>query len=183
MLALAHLCDQLLVSVAWSVRGEHWYVVSSGWGVVSVVTSRARAVARPRTRTGLVRTQSNTTTRARLALWVAFLLGVAVSLAANIAAAPTLSWQPVLVAGWPPLALLLAVELVVHSRNQDQTSTVQARPETTPAAEPEPETVAIESAETETETGTQTAPGTNRRTSGPAAARRPRRPGTPVRKR
>jgi len=48
---------------------------------------------------GLVRAQSSTTTRARLALWVAFLLGVAVSLAANIAAAPTLSWQPVLVAG------------------------------------------------------------------------------------
>jgi Protein of unknown function (DUF2637) len=72
---------------------------------------------------GLVRAQSNTTTRARLALWVAFLLGVAVSLAANIAAAPTLSWQPVLVAGWPPLALLLAVELVVHARSQDQTGT------------------------------------------------------------
>jgi hypothetical protein len=30
---------------------------------------------------------------------------VAVSLAANIAAAPVLGWQPVLVAGWPPLAL------------------------------------------------------------------------------
>jgi hypothetical protein len=40
---------------------------------------------------GLVRAHSNTTTRARLALWVAFLLGVAVSLAANIAMAPTLS--------------------------------------------------------------------------------------------
>jgi Protein of unknown function (DUF2637) len=51
---------------------------------------------------GLVRARSSTTMRARLALWVAFLLGVAVSLAANIAAAPTLSWQPVLVAGWPP---------------------------------------------------------------------------------
>jgi hypothetical protein len=50
---------------------------------------------------------------------------VAVSLAANIAAAPTLSWQPVLVAEWPPLALLLAVELVVHSRSQVQTDTVQ----------------------------------------------------------
>jgi hypothetical protein len=125
---------------------------------------------------GLVRTQSNTTVRARLALWVAFLLGVAVSLAANIAAAPVLGWQPVLVAGWPPLALLLAVELVVHSRSQDQTGTVQTQPETTPAAEPEPETGvigAIESAETET------APETNRRTSGPAAARRPRRQGNP----
>jgi hypothetical protein len=131
---------------------------------------------------GLVRAQSSTTTRARLALWVAFLLGVAVSLAANIAAAPTLSWQPVLVAGWPPLALLLAVELVVHSRSQDQTDTVQTQPETTPAAEPASETDAIgaiESAETAPENGTETAPETNRRTSGPAAARRPRRQGNP----
>jgi hypothetical protein len=37
-----------------------------------------------------------------------------VSLAANIAAAPSLGWQPVLVAGWPPVALLLAVELLAH---------------------------------------------------------------------
>jgi len=126
---------------------------------------------------GLVRAQSSTTTRARLALWVAFLLGVAVSLAANIAAAPTLSWQPVLVAGWPPLALLLAVELVVHSRSQDQTDTVQTRIETTPLTEPAPETDAIESAETATET--ETAPETTRRTSGPGAARRSRRQGNP----
>jgi hypothetical protein len=127
---------------------------------------------------GLVRAQASTTVRARLALWVAFLLGVAVSLAANIAAAPVLSWQPVLVAGWPPLALLLAVELVVHSRTQDQTD-AQTRPETTPAAELKSETGAIESAETAPETGTETAPGTKRRTSGPAAARRPRRLGNP----
>ena len=126
---------------------------------------------------GLVRAQSSTTTRARLALWVAFLLGVAVSLAANIAAAPTLSWQPVLVAGWPPLALLLAVELVVHARGQDQTETVQTRTETTPVTEPAPETDAIESAETANET--ETASETNRRTSGPAAARRPRRQANP----
>jgi len=130
---------------------------------------------------GLVRAHSITTTRARLALWVAFLLGVAVSLAANIAAAPTLSWQPVLVAGWPPLALLLAVELVVHSRSQNQTGAVQTRPETTPVTEPVPETgafnTAIESAETATET--EAAPETDRRRSGPAAARRSRRLGNP----
>jgi hypothetical protein len=41
-------------------------------------------------------------------------LGVVVSLAANIASAPSLGWQPVLVAGWPPVALLLAVELLAH---------------------------------------------------------------------
>jgi hypothetical protein len=128
---------------------------------------------------GLVRAQSSTTTRARLALWVAFLLGVAVSLAANIAAAPVLGWQPVLVAGWPPLALLLAVELVVHSRSQDQTETVQTQPETTPVTEPAPAIDAIESAETAPETETETASETNRRTPGPAAARRPRRLGNP----
>jgi hypothetical protein len=37
-----------------------------------------------------------------------------VSLAANITAAPRLTWQPVLVAGRPPIALLLAVELPAH---------------------------------------------------------------------
>ncbi|MFE0099807.1 DUF2637 domain-containing protein [Streptomyces sp. NPDC059009] len=46
--------------------------------------------------------------------WLSFLLGIAVSLAANIAAAPELAWRPVLVAGWPPVALLLAVELLAH---------------------------------------------------------------------
>jgi hypothetical protein len=115
---------------------------------------------------GLVRARSSATVRARLALWVAFLLGVAVSLAANIAAAPTLSWQPVLVAGWPPLALLLAVELVVHSRSREQIGTVQMWPETMSAAEPELEIDAIESVETE--------PETDRRASRPAAARRSR---------
>jgi hypothetical protein len=43
---------------------------------------------------------------------LAFLLGIGVSIAANIAAAPVLAWKPVLVAGWPPVAPLLAVELL-----------------------------------------------------------------------
>ena len=54
------------------------------------------------------------TRRARGAVWSAFLLGIAVWLAANVAAAPALEWKPVLVAGWPPVALLLSVELLVH---------------------------------------------------------------------
>lgn len=41
-------------------------------------------------------------------------LAIAVSLAENIAAAPALEWKPVLAAGWPPVALLLSVELLVH---------------------------------------------------------------------
>jgi uncharacterized membrane protein len=52
--------------------------------------------------------------RARYVVWLAFLLGIVVSLAANIAAAPALAWKPVLVAGWPPVALLLSVELLAH---------------------------------------------------------------------
>lgn len=52
--------------------------------------------------------------RARTVIWLAFLLGIAVSLAANVAAAPSLEWKPMLVAGWPPVALLLSVELLAH---------------------------------------------------------------------
>jgi hypothetical protein len=63
---------------------------------------------------GLLKPSGVRTRRARGAVWSAFLLGIAVSLAANIAAAPALAWQPVLVAGWPPVALLLSVELLVH---------------------------------------------------------------------
>ncbi|MCI3928905.1 DUF2637 domain-containing protein [Streptomyces sp. AN091965] len=63
---------------------------------------------------GLLRSSTTVTRRARSAVWAAFMLGIAVSLAANIAAAPALEWQPVLVAGWPPVALLLAVELLIH---------------------------------------------------------------------
>ena len=52
--------------------------------------------------------------RVRCLVWLAFMLGIAVSLAANIAAAPALAWKPMLVAGWPPVALLFAVELMIH---------------------------------------------------------------------
>jgi hypothetical protein len=63
--------------------------------------------------------------RARVAVRVAFGLGIVVSLAANVAAAPRLAWQPVLVAGWPPVALLLAVELLGSgpgARDQGETA-------------------------------------------------------------
>jgi hypothetical protein len=61
---------------------------------------------------GLLRTGPHDSRRTRTVLRAAFGLGIAVSLVANIAAAPVLGWQPVLVAGWPPVALLLAVELL-----------------------------------------------------------------------
>ena len=64
---------------------------------------------------GLLKSGRHADRRIRLAAWLAFGLGIAVSLAANIASAPTLAWQPVLVAGWPPVALLLAVELLAHA--------------------------------------------------------------------
>ncbi|MEV6486149.1 DUF2637 domain-containing protein [Streptomyces sp. NPDC051576] len=63
---------------------------------------------------GLLKPAGARTRRARGAVWSAFFLGTGVSLAANIAAAPALEWQPVLVAGWPPVALMLSVELLVH---------------------------------------------------------------------
>jgi len=57
---------------------------------------------------GLLKPRADTTRRARGTVRSAFLLGIVVSLAANIAAAPALEWQPVLVAP------LFSVELLVH---------------------------------------------------------------------
>jgi hypothetical protein len=54
--------------------------------------------------------------RVRWSVRVAFTLGITVSLVANIAAADQVSWQAVLVAAWPPVALLLSVELLAHTR-------------------------------------------------------------------
>ena len=76
---------------------------------------------------GLLRQHSETSRRTRWAVRSAFLLGVIVSLAANIAAAPTLAWQPIVVAGWPPLALLLGIELILHTRHHRQIETNHPR--------------------------------------------------------
>jgi hypothetical protein len=81
---------------------------------------------------GLLNSGPQASIRIRLAVWLSFLLGTAVSLAANIAAAPTLAWQPVLVAGWPPVALLLAAELLTHHprpREQAETRPAAVTPE------------------------------------------------------
>lgn len=89
---------------------------------------------------GLLKSSHQTSRRVQLAAWLSFLLGIAVSLAANIAAAPTLAWQPILVAGWPPVALLLAAELLTHHPHRREptetppaTSTPEPGPETEPA--------------------------------------------------
>jgi hypothetical protein len=85
---------------------------------------------------GLLKSGQHTSRRVRLAVWLSFLLGIAVSLAANIAAAPTLAWQPILVAGWPPVALLLAAELLTHHpRPREQTETEPAVSRQEPAPE------------------------------------------------
>lgn len=81
---------------------------------------------------GLLKSGRHTDRRILLAAWLAFGLGIAVSLAANIASAPSLAWQPVLVAGWPPVALLLAVELLAHApqrreRNETENETSRGR--------------------------------------------------------
>src|SRR6266511_4614638 len=76
------------------------------------------------------------TRRTRVAVWSAFLGCIAVSLAANVAAAPRFSWQPVLVAGWPPVALLLAVELLAHRSRSPRAETQPAAPTVAPVAHP-----------------------------------------------
>lgn len=63
---------------------------------------------------GLLKSSERSSRRTRYVVRLAFFMGIAVSLAANVAAAPRPQWQPVLVAGWPPVALLLAVELLAH---------------------------------------------------------------------
>lgn len=68
--------------------------------------------------------------RHRIVVWASFWAGIAMSLTANIAAAPELTLQPILVAGWPPVALLLAVELLAHgprSRQHAETDPATAK--------------------------------------------------------
>lgn len=93
---------------------------------------------------GLLRDARHTRKRARIFLWAAFAAGIIVSLAANIATAPSMNWAPILVAGWPPVALLLAVELLGHHRHQ-----------TAPDDEREPERGAPSRPETATESRTE----------------------------
>lgn len=74
---------------------------------------------------GLLKPGGSSTGRMRCMVRLAFGLGSTVSLAANIAAAPSFSWQPMLVAGWPPVALLLAVELLAHRGNTREWPSVE----------------------------------------------------------
>jgi hypothetical protein len=81
---------------------------------------------------GLLEVGPSARLRVRWSVRAAFLLGVAVSLLANIAAAPMLTWQSVVVAGWPPVALLLAVELLTVGDScpvADDRSSHEAQPD------------------------------------------------------
>jgi hypothetical protein len=79
---------------------------------------------------GLLREGRRVSVRARYALRAAFAVGIIVSLAANIATAPSMAWAPILVAGWPPVALLLAVELLGHRQSRDGIESVERDSET-----------------------------------------------------
>lgn len=59
----------------------------------------------------------------RWSAWVAILLGVSLSLCANIAAAPELSLLTIAVAACPPLAMLLSVELLNRALKRHRAET------------------------------------------------------------
>ncbi len=62
-------------------------------------------------------------TGGRWAAWLAFVFGICLSLCANVAAAPELSVFAVAVAACPPLALLLAVELLNRALKRHRAET------------------------------------------------------------
>ncbi|WP_024800171.1 DUF2637 domain-containing protein [Nocardia sp. BMG51109] len=66
----------------------------------------------------------------RWAAWSAFVFGICLSLCANIAAAPVLSVFSVVVAACPPLALLLAVELLNRALKRHHAETIETITET-----------------------------------------------------
>ncbi|GAA3684179.1 DUF2637 domain-containing protein [Lentzea roselyniae] len=67
--------------------------------------------------------------------WLAFAFGIVLSLCANVAAAPELSVFAVAVAACPPLALLLAVELLNHALKRRRAETTTETDETPEGAE------------------------------------------------
>jgi hypothetical protein len=130
-----HQCDYARVGSSDSVGAALWPLSVDGLLVLATVgVLKAGQLSR----------------RGRIAVWLSFRLGIAMSLVANISAAPTLTLQPILVAGWPPVALLLAVELLVHGPRSRQHA------ETDPATF-EIEQVGIETDQDAAEAGTAAA--------------------------
>lgn len=66
----------------------------------------------------------------RWAAWLAFVFGICLSLCANVATAPELSVFAVMVAACPPLALLLAVELLNRALKRHRAETTSETDET-----------------------------------------------------
>jgi len=61
----------------------------------------------------------------RWAAWVSFLFGIALSLCANVASAPYMGVFAIAVAACPPLALLLAVELLNRALKRHRIETTR----------------------------------------------------------
>lgn len=103
--------------------------------------------------------------------WLAFLFGVGLSLCANIASAPELNAFAIAVTGCPPLALLLAVELLNRAlkRHRAEVTTAEVNGDRNPPAETVRGT-GNRAAETATDTGrvvalTAVSPGLGRQAS------------------
>ncbi|WIV60782.1 DUF2637 domain-containing protein [Amycolatopsis nalaikhensis] len=80
----------------------------------------------------------------RWAAWVSFVFGICLSLCANVAAAPELSVFAVAVAACPPLALLLAVELLNRALKRHRAETAnETSTETAETSETSDETGAV----------------------------------------
>ncbi|SFR27875.1 hypothetical protein SAMN04488564_111315 [Lentzea waywayandensis] len=62
----------------------------------------------------------------RWAAWTSFVFGISLSLCANVAAAPELSVFAIAVAACPPLALLLAVELLNRALKRHRAESARA---------------------------------------------------------
>ncbi len=71
----------------------------------------------------------------RWVAWVSFVFGICLSLCANVAAAPELSVFAVAVAACPPLALLLAVELLNRALKRHRAETASETAETSVASD------------------------------------------------
>ena len=103
---------------------------------------------------GVLTSSERTSRRYRIAVWLSLSAGIAMSLTANISAAPQLTSQPIPVAGWPPVALLLAVELLAHGpRSRQHAETDLATAETAQAAT-ETEAIGVETEDVGSATGT-----------------------------
>jgi hypothetical protein len=80
----------------------------------------------------------------RWAVWLSFVFGICLSLCANVAAAPELSVFAVADAACPPLALLLAVELLNRALKRHRAETgAETANETTETAKADDETASV----------------------------------------